>query len=185
MRWMAPTVSWSSASSTMRARTRSYGPGAVPVLGPALGLIRQGRLVAVVPVGDDHRVPRPRRRRWRRWRRGRRAPRAGGARRRRRRRRRVGSSSVGSNVAVSPWRIDSPQMGERLARVARSRSSRSLLGLGSVCSWGRMSLSWPGLGQAEGADHPGRGTPGGVGHPVGVQAGRRVGDAGCRRPASG
>ena len=56
----------------------------------------------------------------------------------------TGSSSVGSKVAVTPSAMERPQIGERLARVACSRSRRSLFGLGSVCSWGRMSLSSPG-----------------------------------------
>ena len=45
---------------------------------------------------------------------------------------------------MSPGVSDRPQMGERLARVARISSSRSLFGLGSVCSWGRMEAALAG-----------------------------------------
>ena len=66
-------------------------------------------------------------------------------------------------------------MGDRLARVARSRSSRSLFGLGRVCSWGRMSLSSPGSASPSAPMTPGRGAPRRVGHPVRVEAGLRLG----------
>ena len=51
----------------------------------------------------------------------------------------VGGSSTGSR-SVSPLASESPQMAERLARHERRRSRRSLLALGVVCSWGRMSV---------------------------------------------
>jgi len=44
---------------------------------------------------------------------------------------------TGSNSAESPDASDRPHTGSRLARTARSRSSRSLLAFGSVRSWGR------------------------------------------------
>src|ERR687897_183921 len=51
----------------------------------------------------------------------------------------TGSVSTGSR-SVRPLASDSPQMAERLARHARSRSRRSLRAFGGVCSWGGMSF---------------------------------------------
>ena len=118
------------------------------------------------PVGPGGAGRRLRRGRWRRW------P-AGGGRRPRRpgprpprrppRRPPAGSSSTQSSwrtpsssvaaasgrrrrcrpAAVSPEARERPQIGERLTRVAASRSSRSLFALGSVSSWGRSRRRWP------------------------------------------
>ena len=51
----------------------------------------------------------------------------------------AGPDMAEAKVSVSPEVSDSPQIGDRFIRVARNRSSRSLFGLGRVCSWGRMS----------------------------------------------
>ena len=104
------------------------------------------------------------------------------------------AESVASR-AVSPVASERPQMGERLTRVAVSSSRRSLLALGRVSSWGRISAD-AGLVEAEHAqDAEGHRAVGG-GHPVGVEgrlpgpgpgpaAGHPVGQPGGRRLHSG
>ena len=53
----------------------------------------------------------------------------------------VASRSPGSRVrSARPAASDRPQIGDRLARVARVRSSRSVEAFGVVCSWGSTSL---------------------------------------------
>ncbi len=55
VRWMGPTESWPSESSTTSAMTRSWSAGGPAELGPALGLVGERGLVAVMAVGDHHR----------------------------------------------------------------------------------------------------------------------------------
>ena len=85
----------------------------------------------------------------------------------------IGRGARVTKVALSPSLIDRPQMGDRLARVAFNRSSRSLLALGRVCSWGRMSealaSSMPSAPMT-----PLVARPSGRGHPVGVEGWCRV-----------
>ena len=141
-RWMAPHGQLVLDQLDDVAPCVGAGLAGVAV-GAALALAAVGErgLVAVVAVGDHDRLARRPRRRWR-------AHSSGsvddpdrvahavvvGRRRRAARRRRASRS-------VRPLASDSPQIADRLARHDRSRSSRSLLAFGVVCSWGRMSAA--------------------------------------------
>ena len=126
----------------VRGRARAEAIG----FGLSLGAVVLADAVAVVAVGDEHRLP---------------ATAALMARHR-------AASSIRSTVcvtpsssttapngspggrrrSVSPLANDRPQIGERLARVARVRSSRSVLAFGVVRSWGSTPFAgpwlWPG-----------------------------------------
>ena len=55
VRWIGPTVSCSSESSTTRAMIESWSPGRSPLASRTWSPVGAGRLVAVVAVGDDDR----------------------------------------------------------------------------------------------------------------------------------
>ena len=148
--------------------------GRTPVGGPAFGLIRQCRLVAVMPVGDDHR----------------RLGHGGG------------DGVDGVAVIEHPELVAHAVVvvgvgtGLVLGGVERGRQPVAhrqppdrrevgpggpeqietvALGLGQRLLVRQDVALLAGLGQAEGTDHPGRGPSGRVGHPVGVEARCRVG----------
>ena len=136
-RWMARTQSWSAASSTTSVMIASAPGSSVPAGARA----RRGRCTRSRSGGGRRPAPRAR------------APTArvdrGDALRDRRSRQSswrdavarrcavaIGLGVVGSSSVGEPGASESPQIGSRLARVARSSSRRSLFALGSVRSWG-------------------------------------------------
>ena len=137
-RWIGWTQSWSSASSTTRHMTRPSASVDGAGRGPLVAVGDRG-LEPVVAVGEHER-------------RGRRRP--GGSRRSVRgvgdRRERVAHAEVvgGDRDGHRPSATGRPgrpgvrpQIGSRLARVARSSASRSLFAFGIVRSWGSTSPS--------------------------------------------
>ena len=110
--------------------------GGTGPLRPDARPVRLADAVAVVPVGDEDGPAGDGGSRWRRGGPGRRPARRGGRRPSSSTTSPSGSPGVGSS-SVSPVARDSPQIGERLASVARVRSRRSVEAFGVVRSWGK------------------------------------------------
>ena len=112
---------------------------AVGARGPLLVAVGEAGLVAVVAVGDDHRVV------------GHRSGDGRGPSRVVDQPQGVGDAVVAAQEATGAWSSssssdrpgagDRPHTADRLAWVARMRCRRSDLALGVVCSWGRMPPS--------------------------------------------
>ncbi len=168
-RWIGPTASWSSDSSTSSAMT---DPSVARRCPPATGAGRCGPSRS----GGGRRRPPPVRSRRRAWT----AAMVSGSSSTQSWWTTPSSSTAStsgwpsrSKVALSPSVMERPQIGDRLARVAANRSSRSVLALGRVCSWGRMSAALA-SSMASAPMTPLVAAPPGDAHPVGVEGRRRV-----------
>ena len=183
-RWIGPTSSWSSASSTTRAMTRSASPGVGPAVAvlDAFAAVGEGRLVAVVAVGDHHRRRPHRLAHGVDQRRRRRSPTARGARRPRRWPPRAAGSSR-SNVLVRPGGQRQAPDGGEVGPGGPQQVEAVALGLGQGLLVGEDLRRAP-IVDAQRADHPVGGVPVRRGHPVGVEGRGGVADQDARPPAT-